>query len=81
MPMLSRGARWMIVVLVVLFVGVMMADALGVFNDQPYTAVPHGSHNHYVPNECEDIVASDFPTVEPAPGERITCEGDVVPAE
>ncbi len=76
--MLSRSARLMLLVLFLLFVGLMTADALGVFNEKPYTAVPHGSHDHYIPDACEDPVASDFPTREPAPGERITCDGQIV---
>ncbi len=76
--MLSRSTRLMLLVLFLLFVGLLTADALGVFSDAPYTAVPHGNHAHYVPRGCEDVNIGDFPTVEPGPDERITCDGQIV---
>ncbi len=77
---LRQGLRWALIVLVGVFFAAAAASALGLFSDSPYTAVPHGSHNHYVPRGCEDVEIGDFPTQEPGPGERITCEGRIVPA-
>lgn len=71
--------RWALLVVGLLFLGLVVADSLGAFSSTPYTAIPHGSHSHYVPNECEDVSAGDFPTQPPGPGERITCDGRVVP--
>ena len=62
-------------------VAVAFADALGVFKSTSYTAVPHGSHNHYVPDACEDPRTGDFPTRPPGEGERITCDGQIVSSE
>ena len=74
-----RATRWTLALLVLLFFGVVVADSLGAFSRAPYTAVPHGSHAHYVPNECEgDLRMDDFPMQPPAAGERITCTGQVV---
>lgn len=56
-----------------------MFDALNIFDDSPYKAVPHGSHNHYVPQDRDMSVPLDaFPTEEPREGERIMPDGRVV---
>ena len=74
-----RGLKWMLGLLALLFFGVVVADSLGAFSSAPYTAVPHGSHDHYVPNGCEgELRMDDFPMQPPAAGERITCTGEVV---
>ena len=76
-----RRLKWAFALLVLGFFGVVVADSLGAFNKAPYTAVPHGSHSHYVPNECTgDLRMDDFPMQPPAAGERITCTGQVVPS-
>jgi len=59
--------------------GIVIIDAVGVFDDRPYLVVPHGSHNHYVPRDRDQSVPLDaFPTTEPRPGERIMPNGEVV---
>ena len=70
--------RWILVLAGLALVAVAAADALGAFRGTPYTAVPHGSHNHYVPDHCEDARTGDFPTQPPGEGERITCDGNIV---
>lgn len=76
---LRNGLKWALAVLAGVFFAAAAASALGVFDDSPYTAIPHGDHSHYVPRGCSDIEIGDFPTQAPGPGERITCEGRIVP--
>ncbi|MEX0686237.1 MAG: hypothetical protein WD267_13110 [Balneolales bacterium] len=64
---------------IIIFLGFVFADSIGVFNTENYRVVPHGSHNHYVPKDRDMNAPLDaFPTEEPAEGERITPFGDVV---
>lgn len=76
-----RTLRWVLVLALGLFFGVVLADALGLFAPEtPYRVIHHPTHSHYIPKECpEDVSASLFPTQPPGPDERITCEGRVVP--
>ena len=64
---------------VVILLGFVFADSLGVFDTADYRVIPHGNHNHYVPLDRDMSVPLDaFPTQRPAEGERITPYGDVV---
>lgn len=75
-----RPLRWFILVAFGLFIGFVLLDALGVFDDRPYYEVPHGNHTHYVPKDRNPDVALDrFPTRPPGADERITPEGRIVP--
>lgn len=57
-----------------------ISDSLGLFSNKPYKAIPHGTHNHYVPHDRDpDVPIGDFPTQPPSKGERITPQGKVVP--
>ena len=77
-----RRYRWVLLVIVLFFVGFVLADALGVFRQKPYVGVPHGNHVHYVPEDRDpDVPVNNFPTQEPGPNERITPNGRVVAAE
>ena len=74
--------KYIFIALVLVLACFALADSLGYFNEKPYTAVSHGSHNHYVPYDRNPDVSIDkFPMEEPAPGEKITPEGQVVPVE
>ena len=73
-----RWLRWVVAGVGLALIALAAADALGAFKRTPYTAVPHGSHDHYVPDECEDARTGDFPTRPPREGERITCNGNVI---
>ena len=65
--------------IVVIFIGLFFVNSLGIFDDKPYRAVPHGNHYHYVPLDRDPSVPLDaFPTNEPRPGERITPTGEIV---
>jgi hypothetical protein len=71
--------KYLFIVAVFVIAAFAVADSLGVFIDKPYKAVPHGTHNHYVPfDRKEGVPIGDFPTEEPGPNEKITPEGQVV---
>lgn len=78
--MTSKNKIKYLFILVVLVAGVFaLADSLGYFNPKPYTAVSHGSHVHYVPdNRDPNVGISRFPSEEPGPGEVITPTGQIV---
>lgn len=63
-----------------LFLAFVVLDSLGVFDDRPYFEVPHGNHTHYVPKDCEPALpVSQAPTSRPAPGQKVDCQGQIVP--
>lgn len=71
--------KYLFLLSVLVAAGFALADALGFFNPKPYTAVSHGSHYHYVPdNRDSEVGINKFPMEEPGPGEIITSEGKIV---
>lgn len=71
--------KYLFLAVVLVAAAFALADSLGYFNPKPYTAVPHGSHNHYVPHDRDPKVdISRFPQEEPGPGEIITPTGQIV---
>lgn len=71
--------KYLFIAAVIIAAGFALADSLGVFNPKPYTAVSHGSHVHYVPENRDPAVGIDkFPTEEPGPDEMITPQGQIV---
>ena len=78
--MKKRAARFYLLPIIGLFLLFVFVDSLGTFDSRPYFEVPHGSHTHYVPKDCDPpLTPGDAPTREPGPGEMITCEGAIVP--
>lgn len=74
--------KYIFIVLVFVLAGFALADALGYFSNKSYTAVSHGSHSHYVPNDRDpDVAINKFPQEKPAPGEKITPTGQIVPKD
>jgi hypothetical protein len=72
--------KYIFIVAVFVIAGFAVADSLGLFIEKPYKAIPHGTHNHYVPfDRQDDVPIGDFPTKEPGPNERITPDGKIVP--
>lgn len=71
--------KYLFIAFVVVLAGFAVADSLGFFNSKSYSAVSHGSHNHYVPDDRDPNVAIDkFPMEEPRPGEEVTPTGQIV---
>lgn len=78
---MRKRLRWIFIGLALVLAVVILADTQGAFDDLPYVEVPHGSHSHYLPKDCgADLNAGNFPTRPPGPGERISCDGRIVPA-
>lgn len=74
--------KYLFIVIVIILAAIALADSLGYFNPKPYTAVSHGSHFHYVPENADPDVGIDkFPTVKPGPNEVITPTGQIVPED
>lgn len=75
-----KSKKKIIVIIGLLIIGfIALLDSLGYFSDKPYTAVPHGSHSHYVPeNRDPDVPLDSFPMEKPGPDEKITPDGRVV---
>lgn len=71
--------KYIFIAVVLVAAGFALADALGFFNPKPYTAVSHGAHYHYVPEDRDPNVGIDkFPQQEPRSFEVITPTGQVV---
>jgi len=78
----ARPRRWLALLAVVIILAFAMVEVIDPFGGEPYIAIPHGDHVHYVPeNRNPNVPLSSFPTTKPRPGERITPTGQVVPAE
>ena len=76
---MKKRARFYLLLIIGLFLLFVFVDSIGTFDSRPYFEVPHGSHTHYVPKDCDPPLSpGDSPTREPKPGERITCQGEIV---
>lgn len=72
--------RTILLTVLAVFLVLAVLDSLGVFDDRPYFEVPHGNHTHYVPRECEPALpVSQSPTTRPGPGQKVDCQGRIVP--
>lgn len=79
--MRSKVLIYLLLVFIVGIAFVAVSDSLGLFSNKPYKAIPHGTHNHYVPHERDsDIPIGEFPTQPPSDREVITPDGRIVPS-
>lgn len=78
----SRAWRkWVAAVVLLVFFGAIIWQVINPYRGQRFEKVPHGDHVHYLPKERnEDVPVSRFPTRKPEADERITPNGQVVPA-
>ena len=75
---MSKRRIWVLLIATIFFAFVLL-QSQGVFDHRSYFEVPHGSHTHYVPKDCEPPVpVSQSPTRPPGPGERIDCRNHFV---
>ena len=89
-PMTTRQkVRFGLFAALALLFAFALADALGlrasrtsVVSPLGYTAISHGSHTHYVPNDWDGTASiSDFPTAPPPPGSTVSATGQIVPLD
>ncbi len=75
-----RGkVRTILIALLGFFLAFVLLDSTGLFDSRSYFEVPHGSHTHYVPKECEPALpVSQSPTTRPREGEKVDCTGQIV---
>ncbi len=72
-------ARFYLILGIGLFLLVVLIDSLGAFDSRAYNEVPHGSHTHFVPKDCNPPLAvGNSPTRRPTEDEHITCDGQIV---
>ncbi len=68
-----KRLRLIVGAIALVFFGILMMDAMGVFNKDSYTGVPHGGHAHYLPDNRDDGVdAGQCPTRAPGSDELIS---------
>jgi len=71
--------KTLLIAATIIFVGFLVADSLGVFDNKHYFEVPHGSHTHYVAKDKDPNVSiGNFPTRPPGPNEVIMPDGRIV---
>jgi hypothetical protein len=71
--------RLVIFIVIALFVALVFVDSLGVFDHKSWYEVPHGSHSHYLPKDCDPpLSVGQGPTTPPGPGETVNCQGQIV---
>lgn len=76
---MNKRARFYLLVIISIFLAFVLLDSVGIFDNKSYNEVPHGSHTHYVPKDCDPpLGVSDSPTRRPAANERIDCQGNYV---
>lgn len=68
-----KRLRLIIAAIAAVFFGFLVLDAMGVFKSEAYTALPHGGHAHYVPDDKDEGVdAAQCPTRAPGPDEFVS---------
>ncbi len=78
----TRWRKWAALFIAAVILVFAMSEVIDPFGDEPYIAIPHGDHVHYVPEDRNpNVPLSSFPTQKPGPNERITPTGQVVPID
>jgi len=76
---MNKQARFYLLLVIGIFLLFVGVDSLAIFDTKSYSEVPHGSHTHYVPKDCDPPLAvSNAPTRRPTENERIDCQGQYV---
>ena len=72
--------RPVVIVVVGIFFLLAILSSLGIFDNKPYTEVPHGNHAHFVPKDRDpNVPLHNFPQQPPPPGMKIAPDGRIVP--
>ena len=72
--------RNVIFIIIAGFLAVAVLDSIGIYDDRSYYEVPHGSHTHYLPRECDPpLPVSNSPMQRPLEGQTVDCQGQIVP--
>ena len=79
---MKRRARFYLMLVLGIFLAIVLIDSLGSFDSKSWYEVPHGSHSHYVPKDCDPAFAvGDGPTTRPRDDQEINCQGQIVPIQ
>ncbi len=74
--------KWIAGVVLAIFFGAILWEVINPYRGQRFEKIPHGDHAHYVPKDRNsDVPVGRFPTRKPEKDERITPDGNVVPAQ
>lgn len=77
-----RARRWIALAIAAVIIGWALYNAIEPYDERGYVAIPHGDHVHWVPRDRDpNVPIGQFPTVEPAPDQRLMPDGTVVPIE
>jgi hypothetical protein len=73
--------RWVAAAVLLVFFAVLMWEVINPYRGQRFEKIPHGDHVHYLPRDRNpDVPVGRYPTQKPDPDQRITPDGQVVPA-
>jgi len=77
---MQNRVRLLIFIVIGIFIAFVFIDSMGVFDHKSWYEVPHGSHSHYLPKNCDPpLSVGQGPTTPPGPGQTIDCQGRIVP--
>lgn len=72
--------KHIVVIAIAAMLVVATLASLGLFDNDQYTAVPHGGHSHYVPKDRDpNVPLHNFPQQLPPKGMKIASDGRLVP--
>ena len=79
---MPKSVRWVVIIIAGLFFIWVFTDSMGLFDNKSYYEIPHGSHSHYLPKDCDPpLEVGNGPTRPPGANEHIDCQGRIVPNE
>lgn len=74
-----RQFRLILSALAIVFVAVVLIDALDLFSNKNWSEIPHGNHSHFVPNHRDEgVTASDCPQRPPAKDEMLSSQCQLI---
>ncbi|MGA7303938.1 MAG: hypothetical protein WBW88_03650 [Rhodothermales bacterium] len=74
-----RQLKIFLAVFAVIFVAVVLSDALDLFTNKDWSEIPHGNHSHFVPNHRDEgVSASDCPQRPPGKNEMLSSQCQMI---